>query len=109
MDTGHDPGALVRELRLAKGLSQHELAVRAGTRQPTISRVENGHEAPTAERLRDLLLVMGAELTLDTVALDPGRPAADVAADRSKSMSRRLEEGFALASFATELAGAAQR
>jgi transcriptional regulator with XRE-family HTH domain len=37
-----DAGALLRERRRAHGLSQHELAIRAGTRQATISRIEDG-------------------------------------------------------------------
>jgi HTH-type transcriptional regulator / antitoxin HipB len=102
-------GVVLRQVRRDRGLSQHELARRAGTRQSTISRVETGREVPTVERLRDLLLVMGMELVLDAAALDPGRTADDVAADRAKTMTRRLEEGFALATFAAELAGAARQ
>ena len=37
-----DAGALLRERRRAHGLSQRELALRAGTQQATISRIENG-------------------------------------------------------------------
>jgi len=104
-----DAGALLRERRRAHGLSQHELAIRAGTRQATISRIENGHEVPTVKRLDQLLTVLGERLELRAVPLDAERPARDLHADRVKSMTARLEDGFALASFASQLAGSARR
>jgi transcriptional regulator with XRE-family HTH domain len=102
-------GALLRQRRRAHGLSQRELALRAGTSQATISRIESGHEIPTVDRFDQLLTALGERLELHTVPLDPERPAADVRADRSKDMSSRLEDGFALASFASQLAGTAHQ
>ena len=104
-----EAGALLRERRRAHGLSQHELAIRAGTRQATISRIENGHEVPTVQRLEQLLTALGERLELRAVPLDAERPAGDIQADRAKSMAARLEDGFALASFASQLAGGARR
>lgn len=94
----------LRQRRLAHGLSQRQLAVRAGTRQSTISRIETGREVPTVDRLDQLLIAMGERLELSVVPLDPERPAADVTSDHAKGMGTRLEDGFALASFATDLA-----
>jgi len=104
-----DAGTLLRLRRRAHGLSQRELALRAGTRQATISRIETGHEVPTVHRLNQLLTVLGERLELHTVPLDTERPAADVHADQAKSMTTRLEDGFALASFASQLAGSAHQ
>ena len=104
-----DTGALLRQRRLAHGLSQRTLALRAGTRQATISRIENGREIPTVDRLDQLLIALGERLELDAAPLDPERPLAAVRADRSRDMSDRLEDGFALASFANQLTGAARR
>jgi transcriptional regulator with XRE-family HTH domain len=104
-----DAGALLRERRRAHGLSQDELAIRAGTRQATISRIENGHEVPTVQRLEQLLTALGERLELRAVPLDAERPAGDIQADQTKSMAARLEDGFALASFASQLAGSARR
>jgi transcriptional regulator with XRE-family HTH domain len=70
-----DAGALLRGRR-AHGLSQHELAIRAGTRQATISRIENGHEIPTVQRLDQLLTALGERLELRAVPLDAERDAA---------------------------------
>ena len=103
-----DAGALLRERRRAHGLSQSELAIRAGTRQATISRIENGHEIPTVQRLEQLLTALGERLELRALPLDSERPTGDAQADRAKSMSARLEDGFALASFASQLAGSAR-
>lgn len=104
-----DAGRLLRERRLARGLSQRQLALRAGTRQSTISRIENGHETPTVERLDQLLVALGERLQLTAVPLDPERPEADVVSDRSRSMQSRLQDGFALSAFASQLAGKARR
>jgi HTH-type transcriptional regulator / antitoxin HipB len=102
-------GVLLRERRHARGLSQHELAIRAGTRQATISRIENGHEIPTVQRLDQLLIALGERLEFRVVPLDTERDAGDLHADRVRSMTERLEDGFALAAFASQLAGTANR
>lgn len=104
-----DAGTLLRQRRRAHGLSQRELALRAGTRQATISRIETGHEVPTVRRLDQLLTVLGERLELSAVPLDPERSADDVHADHTRSMTERLEDGFPLASFASQLAGSARR
>ena len=102
-------GELLRRRREAHGVSQRALAVRAGTRQATISRIENGREIPTVDRLHQLLLALGERLDLDAAPLDPERPLTDVHRDRAKTAAARLEEGFALAAFASDLAGRARR
>ncbi|MEX0835735.1 MAG: helix-turn-helix transcriptional regulator [Nitriliruptor sp.] len=104
-----DAGTLLRRRRRAHGLSQRELALRAGTRQATISRIENGHEVPTVRRLDQLLTALGERLELSAVPLDPERAVDEVRADQARSMTARLEDGFSLASFASQLAGGARR
>jgi transcriptional regulator with XRE-family HTH domain len=64
-----DASALLREARTRQGLSQRRLALRAGTSQDAISRIERGVEAPTLERLANLLMVLGERLELDSVPL----------------------------------------
>lgn len=61
--------SLLREARARSGISQRRLALRAGTSQDAISRIERGVESPTLERLANLLLVLGERLELDTVPL----------------------------------------
>ena len=59
-----DPGRLIRERRLANGLTQKQLAVRAGSTQAAISRLERGEISPTFETFERLLEVMGEEAEL---------------------------------------------
>lgn len=101
-------GGLLRQRRRAHGLSQRELAVRAGTRQATISRIENGHEIPTTERLDQLLVALGERLDLRAVPMAAERSDAEIRIDQAKTMAARLEDGFALSSFASELAAKAR-
>jgi transcriptional regulator with XRE-family HTH domain len=61
--------ALLREARARQGISQRRLALRAGTSQDAISRIERGVESPTLERLIHLLMVLGERLEFDTVPL----------------------------------------
>lgn len=52
-------GEIIRRARLRSGLSQRELARRAGTSQAAISRIERGLEQPTLERLGQILAGLG--------------------------------------------------
>jgi transcriptional regulator with XRE-family HTH domain len=55
-------GDVIRETRERHGLSQRRLALRAGTTQAVVSRIERGIASPTLETLRRLLAAMGWEL-----------------------------------------------
>lgn len=59
-----EPGELVRSTRERLKLSQRRLALRAGTTQAAISRIERGVVSPTYATLRTLMLAMGEELEL---------------------------------------------
>lgn len=106
-----EAGRLLREVRERHGLSQRRLALRAGTSQDAISRIERGAESPTLERLRELLLVMGERPLLEAAPLEPTMDAADVAAARDLSPAERLRESASWNLVATklELAGVAAR
>jgi transcriptional regulator with XRE-family HTH domain len=54
-------GHLIRERRLANGLTQAQLALRAGSTQGAISRLERGELSPTIETIERLLAVMGEQ------------------------------------------------
>ena len=60
------PSALVRELRLAAGLSQRALAQRAGTSQPAVARYERGVATPSWETLQRLAGACGRQVTIGT-------------------------------------------
>ena len=68
---GHDEarrafliGQAVRERRLALGLSQTEVATRAGMTQPALSRLEAGGAVPTIPVLDRIAIALGAELVV---------------------------------------------
>lgn len=58
-------GQAVRERRLALGLSQTELATRAGMTQPALSRLEAGGVVPTIPLLERMSTALDAELIVD--------------------------------------------
>jgi transcriptional regulator with XRE-family HTH domain len=103
------PGELVRTTRERKGLSQRRLALRAGTSQSAVARIERGDEEVTWPRLRALMLAMGEEPELSSRPLRSRYDAADLLAQRRMSPSARLESGLAFDKLAGELAAAAPR
>lgn len=77
----------IETARRAAGLSQAELAERAGTSQPAISAYEAGRKTPSAETFSKLLAASGARLAV--------RPAR--AAVRSLTLNERERRGRILA------------
>lgn len=101
-----DVGALISRIRREHGLTQAQLAIRAGTSQAAISRIERGLESPTVDRLAALLEVMGETLVLVAEPMQPWADGTDLASDRAMTAHERLEQGIQLAEFVTELAAA---
>jgi len=64
-----DPALLVREARSRAGLTQRELAARAGTSQSVVARVEAGRTRPGSATLRRLLEAAGFELRTELLPL----------------------------------------
>ena len=58
---------LLADARRASGLSQAEVARRAGTSRPTVSAYEHGHRNPTLDTVERLLAANGQALTLTPV------------------------------------------
>lgn len=67
----------LRTARTRAGLTQAELARRAGTSQATISAYEHGRKAPSVETLGRLLAAAGARLTVAPGSSAVIRPAPD--------------------------------
>lgn len=59
---------LVYRARVSAGLSQTELARRAGTRQAVISSIESGAQLPTISMLHRLARALGGRLHVDIAA-----------------------------------------
>jgi transcriptional regulator with XRE-family HTH domain len=83
-----DPAALLRTVRRRRGLTQAQLAARAGTSQPVVSAYERGHRDPTFHTLRRLVEASGERLELGATL-----PASDVprAADVHEHAARLLD------------------
>jgi transcriptional regulator with XRE-family HTH domain len=76
---GVDAAAIIRAVRRRQGLTQAELARRAGTSQPVISAYEHGRRDPSYQTLRKLVEAGGERLHLAAVRAGPDLPPpADV-------------------------------
>ena len=68
---GDDPIYQLRKkillLRIDKGLSQEELARRAGTKQSVISRIENGESEPRFETIKKIAKALDKKVKIDLV------------------------------------------
>lgn len=96
-----DPGELVRSTRERLGLSQRELALRAGTTQAAVSRIERGLVSPTYKTLRELMLCLGEEPVLAARRL----PTDWDPAHMTSTLERTPEERLALAVSWNRMAG----
>jgi transcriptional regulator with XRE-family HTH domain len=67
MNTFLNPGYLLYTARKKAGLTQRELAERAGTAKSVIARIEMGRTAPTTDTLIRLLAAAGFELRSELV------------------------------------------
>lgn len=96
-----DPAALIATTRRRRGLTQRSLALRAGTSQAAISRIEQGREAPGLERLAQIMLVMGERVELTSAPL-----GEEITVD-GLTLRERLREAASwnLAATRLELAG----
>lgn len=83
-----EPGSLIKAVRRRQGLSQAELAHRAGTSQPVISAYERGRRDPTYETLRRLVEAGGERLQIGAA---PPRPDLLAPADLQEHARRLLD------------------
>lgn len=77
--TTRDIGSLLRNARKARGLTQHELASRAGVWQRTVSNIETGASGAKLDTIFDLLAALDLEIHI---------------VPRSKMSPRDLEDIF---------------
>jgi transcriptional regulator with XRE-family HTH domain len=90
-------GQLLREARERHGVSQKRLAARASTTQSAISRIELDKVSPSVGTLRELLYLLGEDLTLGTAKRDFGIDRTLNAERLKHSPSERIEYGLAMA------------
>ena len=98
------PQKLVKDLRTKHGLSQRELAYRAGTIQSAIARIEAGKEDVTWGRLCSVLAAMGDQPVLTSTRLPSRYETTDLMRDRAMTPEARLATGIGLNRFGSQLA-----
>jgi transcriptional regulator with XRE-family HTH domain len=81
-----DPGTLIRTVRRRRGLTQSDLARRAGTSQPVVSAYEHGRRDPTYGTLRRLVEAGGERLVLDAGLPADGPPPATDATEHARRL-----------------------
>lgn len=100
------PSELIRSTRKRHGLSQRRLALRAGTTQAAVSRIERGLVSPTFTTLRELMLAMGEEPVLSSRRLPTDWDPAHMASTRARTPEERLALALSWNRTAVELANA---
>ncbi len=87
---------LVREARRRAGLTQHDLAERAGTTQSAIARLETGRTSPSLDTVQRLVRLCGLELEVALVERDDS-DAAQAQRLRGLTPAERLDRGVRVA------------
>lgn len=64
-----EPGYQISRLRIARGLTQAQLAELVGTRQPSIARIESGKSLPSLSFLERVASVLNARVEVRILPL----------------------------------------
>ena len=97
-------GELIRERRLAHGLTQAQLALRAGSTQGALSRLERGELSPSVDTVQRLLFVLGERAELRVTALAGDHDDGHLADLLARTPSERLELAMSWNRLAGEVA-----
>ena len=103
------PGQFIRDRRRANGLTQRQLAVRSGSTQAAISRLERGELSPTFETFERLLSVMGEEAEVVVRRRQGDYDRERLLALRQRPPAERLELALSWNRLAGEIAQAGRR
>jgi transcriptional regulator with XRE-family HTH domain len=104
-----DAAELIKRRRERHRLSQRALALRAGTDQAAISRIERGEISPTAETVQRLLAAMGERLQFTPQREKSHHDPLHVRALRARTPEERLELAISWNRLAGSLAEAGRR
>jgi transcriptional regulator with XRE-family HTH domain len=102
------PGQILRNARQRAGVSQARLAIRAGTTQSAISRIERDQVSPSVATLRGLLHLLGIDLKLEAVDRDAGIDRAMVRSRLALAPEDRVKAGLELAELVRRNRGSAR-
>ena len=104
-----DPASALREAREQQGLSQRRLALRAGTSQDAVSRIERGVEVPTLERFAQLMLVLGRQPVLGIEQMESPVSPSELGVGKEMAADERLREAMSWNLVASRLARAGEQ
>jgi transcriptional regulator with XRE-family HTH domain len=99
------PGVLLREARIRHELSQEQLAIRAGTTQSAIARIEHDRVSPSIKTLTALFQAMEEDFVFGTKPRDWG---VDLTLNRltlEHAPTERLERGLGFSDVVREIQG----
>jgi transcriptional regulator with XRE-family HTH domain len=91
-----DAGSTLQAARTRAGLTQGQLASRAGTSQATISAYENGSKQPTVATFSRLLAAAGARLAVEAAPAQLTEPSPAQLARAGRGLAQVLELAEAL-------------
>jgi transcriptional regulator with XRE-family HTH domain len=103
------PAELVVATRRELGLSQRQLALRAGMTQAAVSRIERGKVSPSFTTLRELMVAMGRQPTLSAIRLPTGWDPTHMRSTLARPPEERLRLALGWNRLAVRLAAAGQR
>lgn len=86
-----DAAQVLREARLAAGLSQAQLAERSGTSQATLCAYERGHKTPSSTTLDRILAASGRRLTTAAAARPVRTPGASALERAGRTLAEVVE------------------
>lgn len=103
------PAELVSRTRRELGLTQRQLAFRAGMTQAAVSRIERGVVSPSFGTLRELMHAMGREPVLSAEPLPRAWDPLHLQSTRARSPEERLRLAIGWNRLAARLAAAGER
>jgi transcriptional regulator with XRE-family HTH domain len=103
------PGGILRERRRAHGLTQAQLALRAGSTQAAISRLERDELSPTFVTFARLLAVLGESFAIEVRRGGDGLDGGHLADLLARTPAERLELAISWNRLAGEVALAGRR
>jgi transcriptional regulator with XRE-family HTH domain len=99
------PGELLREARIRHELSQKQLAIRAGTTQSAIARIEHDRVSPSIRTMTALFKAMEEDFVFGARARDWGADLSLNHANLEFTPTERLERQLGFADMIRELRG----
>jgi transcriptional regulator with XRE-family HTH domain len=99
------PGELLRQTRIRRGLSQEQLAIRAGTTQSAIARIERDRTSPSIKTLTDLFQAMEEDFVFGARRRDWGVDLSLNHLSLERTPTERLERGLGFSDVLREIRG----